>query len=68
MAHKVKNEKRIVLVCLVCGCTWTPRTWSPRKRKKPLRLYGVRCPNCKSNRIIIDIEEVKTEPPKWIPI
>lgn len=59
---KNKIKKRIILVCLVCGCTWVPR------KRKTLRLYGVRCPNCKSNKAIIDIEEVKTNPPKWVPI
>jgi hypothetical protein len=71
MAHKVKNEKRIVLVCLVCEYTWVPRKKMRRtlpRKKLPCRVWGVSCPNCKSEKVMMNIEEVKEDSPRWIPL
>lgn len=59
MARKMK--KKIVLVCLVCGCTWTPR------KTPKLKPFKSKCINCGSNRVIIDLEEAGGNPPRWIP-
>jgi transposase-like protein len=53
-------SKRIVAVCLACGCEWSP------KRIRNVGKPRLKCPNCRNSRVVLDIVTGKT--PKWVPI